>query len=113
MNTEIDMRHTPRIPTFWPAILMPAHEPIKAMTKDISMCGVLILCRESVETDDEFEMVLKFYNNLEMQFTAKRVWSNKVFSGKYYYYEFGNLFTKISSSDREIIASLVSEYYLI
>ncbi len=48
-----------------------------------------------------------------MQFTVKRVWSNKVFSGKSYYYEFGNLFTKISPSDQEIIASLVAEYYLI
>jgi len=113
MNSAIENRRHPRIPLSWPVILMTPQGPIKGETSNISVGGTLILCSETIEIDDEFQIILKHPEDHEMPVTCENVWSGKFISDETVYNVIGVRFIKISSSDREIIASMVAEYYLI
>ena len=111
MNTENERRRKPRIPIGWPAVLMTPQGPLRGVTEDISMNGILILLSETIETNDELEIVIRLDKDQEMQITVKKIWSKKLLANDSIYYEIGFRFTKISPSAHKIIASKVSEYY--
>ena len=112
MNTGIEKRRHPRIPLNWPVILMTPQGPIKGETSNVSVGGLaLILFLETPEIGDEFQITLKMSANLEMIVTCEKIWSGKIVDDESVCFGIGVRFTKISSSDLDIIDSLVAEYY--
>ena len=107
MNTGIERRYHPRIPLIWPVILMTHHGPITGVTSNISEGGALILCSETIESDDVFQISLKSSKLHEMQITCEKVRSEKILVGNSDYNVNGIHFTEIFSSDKDIIASLI------
>ena len=88
--------------------------PIKGKTVDISVNGLAVLLfLEKPKTGDEFEISLKSSEDHKMSGTCEKVWSGKFISDETVYNAIGVQFTKISSSDREIIAAMVEKYYLV
>ena len=75
MNSAIENRRHPRIPLSWPVILMTPQGPIKGETSNISVGGALILCSETIEIDDEFQITLKSSEDHQMSVTCEKVWS--------------------------------------
>ena len=114
MNTGIERRRHPRIPLNWPVILMTPQGPIKGETSNVSVGGLaLILFLEKPKVGTEFQITLKSSEDHEMPVTCEKVWSGRIISDESIYHGIGVRFIKISSSDQDIIASLVAEYYLV
>lgn len=112
MNTGIEKRRHPRIPLKWPIILMTPQGPLMGVTCNISVGGALIFCTETIETENEFQVILKSSGYNELPITCKKVWSDKMVADNSEYNAIGLLFAKISSSIQNFIASLVAEYSL-
>ncbi|MEA3230172.1 MAG: PilZ domain-containing protein [Thermodesulfobacteriota bacterium] len=114
MKNGIEKRRDPRISADWPVVLMTPQGAIKGKTANISISGLgLLLFSETPEIDDEFQITLKPSEGREMSMTCEKIWSGSINLDGSVYSGIGVRFTKISSIDREIIASLVAEYYLI
>ena len=111
MENEFEKRRRPRIVMCWPAVLKTPQGPIRGITEDISMGGVLSLWSEPIETEDEFEISVRFSKDREMSATVKKIWSEEVLADDSIYYEVGFHFTKISAHNQKIIASLVKKYF--
>jgi len=114
MNTGIERRRHPRAPLALPVVLMTPQVAIKGKTVNISVGGLaLLLFLETPKIGDEFQIALKSSEDHEMPVTCEKVWSGSIIYDESVYNGIGVRFTKISTSDREIIASMVAEYYLI
>lgn len=111
MEDEIERRIKPRIPMCWPVVLMTPQGSVKGMSEDISTGGVLILCQEPIDTENEVEITAKLSKDHEMSLSAKKIWSDGFLADDTIYYETGFCFTEISQDNREIIASLVEESF--
>ena len=114
MKNGIERRRDPRIPLALPVVLMTPQGAIKGKTINISISGLaVILFKEKPEIGDKFQITLKSSEDHEMSVTCEKVWSDSIILNKSVYYGIGVQFTKISPNDREIIAAMVKEYYLI
>ena len=114
MNTRIERRRDPRVPISFSVVLMTPQGAIKGKTNNLSISGLaVIMFKEKPEIGDKFQITLKSSEDHKMSVTCEKVWSDSIILNESVYYGIGVRFTKISSSDREIIASLVAEYYLI
>jgi len=114
MNTGIERRRHPRAPIVLPVVLMTPQGAIKGKTANISVGGLaLLLFLELPEIGDKFQITLKSSEDHEMSVTCEKVWSDSIILNESVYYGIGIRFTKISPSDREIIAAMVKEYYLV
>lgn len=114
MENGIERRRHIRAPLALPVVLMTPKGVIKGKTANISVSGVaLILFLEAPEIGDEFEISLKASEDHEMPVTCEKVWSGKMVADESVYHAIGVHFTIISASDREILAAMVAEYYLI
>jgi len=112
MSTGIERRRHSRVPLSLPVVLMTPQGAIKGKTANISVGGLaLILFFEKPEIGDEFQITLKSSEGHEIPVTCKKVWSGKIIADESVYHGIGVRFTKISSSDQDIIASLIAEYY--
>ena len=113
MNIGIEKRRHLRIPLWWPVVLMPPQGPIMGVTRNISVGGTLIFCSEAIETGDKFQIILKSSGDHEIPITCEKVRSEKIVAGNSEYNAIGLLFTKMSSSIQNFIASMVEEYSLV
>jgi len=114
MKNGIERRRHLRVPLALQVVLMTPQGAIKGKTADISVGGLAVLLfLEKPEIGGEFQITLKSSEGHEMSVTCEKVWSGKFISDETVYNAIGVHFTKISSSDREIIAAMVKEYYLV
>ncbi len=114
MNTGIERRRHPRVPLVLPVVLMTPQGAIKGKTANISVGGLaLILFLEKPKIGNKFQITIKSSEDHGMPVTCEKVWSGRIISDESIYHGIGVCFIKISSSDQDIIASLVAEYYLI
>jgi len=111
INTGIGKGRFPRIPLEWPVILLTPQDSIFGETRDISVSGALILCPYKFEANDKFQILLTPPTYDVMPITCEKAWSGDFYSNLFLYDAIGVRFTKISSSDSQIIASKVAEYY--
>ena len=114
MKNGIERRRHIRAPLALPVVLKTPQGTIKGRTANISISGLaLILLLESPEIDGEFEIIIKLSEEDALPVTCKKVWSGTMVADESVYEAIGVQFTKISSGDRKILASMVSEYYLV
>lgn len=114
MKNGTERRRHLRVPLALQAILMTPQGAIEGKTADISVSGLaVILFLETPEIGDEFQVTLKSSDNHEISVSCKKMWSGKYISDETIYNAIGVQFIKLSASDREIIASMVEEYYLV
>ncbi len=114
MKNGIEKRRHLRVPLALQVVLMTPKGPIKGKTADISASGLaVILFIEKPEIGDTFDIALKSSDGKDMRVACKRVWLGKLISNETVYDTIGVEFTKISTNDSEILASLVEIYYLI
>jgi len=114
MKKEIERHRHLRVPLALRAFVKTPQGIFEGKTADISVSGLaVILFLEKPEIGDAFDITLKSSENHEMLLTCKKVWAGKIISNETVYNALGVEFIKISSNDREIIASMVEEYYLV
>jgi len=113
MKNGIERRRHLRVPLALQASSVTPQLAIEGKTSDISVSGLNLLFSEMSEVDDEFQITLKSSEDHEMSMPCEKVWSSKFISDEIVYDAIGVKFTKISSSDREIISEMVEEYYLV
>lgn len=113
MKRGNERRRHLRVPLKLQVVLNTPQGDIKANTADISVSGLGVnLFLEQPEIGDEFQVILKSSEDHEMSLACEKMWSSKFISDETMYDAFGFQFKKISTSDREIIASMVEGYYL-
>ena len=111
MKNGIERRRHPRISVNWPVVLMTPQGAIKGKTANISVSGLgLLLFTETPEIDDEFKITLTSSEGHEMLVTCERIWADGINLYGFTYSGVGVRFTKISSRDRKIIATMVAAY---
>jgi len=116
MNTGIERRRDPRrrdprASISFPVVLMTPQGAIKGKTINLSISGLgFLLFSEMPEIGDEFEITLKSSKDHEMPITCEKVWSGSIIIDESVCFGISVRFTKISPSDKDIIASLVAEY---
>ena len=114
MKSIVEKRRDPRIPVSLPVVLMTRRGAIKGKTVNLSIGGLaLLLLPEIPEIDDEFQMTLKLPEDHIMPLTCEKIWSDKIVFDGSLHIGIGVRFVKISSNNRQIIASKVAEYDLI
>ena len=114
MKNGIERRRHLRVPLDLQVVLITPKGAIKGKTGDISVSGLaVILFLEKPEIGNEFEITLKSSEGHEMSVTCEKVWAGKYTFNEALYNAIGVQFTEISPSDREIIAAMVEEYYLV
>jgi len=112
MKNGIERRRHLRAPLHLPFAMKVAQGDIKAKTVDISVSGLsTILPLEASKIGDEFQIILKPSENHIISVTCKKVWTDSITVHESIYIGIGVQFTKISSSDQKIIASMVEEFY--
>ena len=112
MNTGFEKRRHLRVPLDLEVDLKTSQGVLKGKTAEISISGLAVLLfLEKPETGNQFQIILKPSEGHDIPVTCERVWSGKIISNETVYSAIGIRFTKISSSDRKILASMVEEYY--
>ena len=113
MKNKVEKRRYPRVPLDWPVVVITPKGAIMGKTANISVNGLaLLLFLETPVIDDEFKITLKSSEGYEMSVTCQKLWSDIINLDGYVYSGIGVRFIKISSSDRETIASIVGKYFL-
>jgi len=111
MKNKIEKRRYPRIPLDWPVVVMTPQGAIMGKTENISVSGLaLLLFLETPVIDNEFKITLKSSEGNLMSVNCQKLWSDIINRDRYIDSEIGARFTKISSSDRKTIATLVAAY---
>ena len=114
MKTGFEKRRHLRVPLALQVFLLTAQGVIKGKIADISVSGLAVLLfLEKPEIGREFQITLKSSEDHEISIPCEKVWSGKFISNETLYNSIGVRFPKISSSDRDSIAAMVEEYYLI
>jgi hypothetical protein len=111
MKNQIERRRHPRVAVDWPVVVMTPQGAIMGKTENISANRLaLLLFLETPVIDDEFKITLKSSEGYLMSVTCQKLWSDIINREGYIDSEIGARFTKISSSDRKTIATLVEVY---
>ncbi len=112
MKNGIERRRHIRAPLHVPFTLITAQGHIKEKTRDISVSGFsAILPFEASEIEDEFQSILGSTEERLMLVDCKKIWSDSITVHDTILIGIGVQFTKISSKDHKIIASLVEDFY--
>jgi len=111
MENKIERRRHPRVAVDWPVVVMTPKGAIKGKTVNISVSGLaLLLFSEMPDVGDEFQITIKPSEEHEMPVICDKIWSDLVNLDGSFRSGVGVQFTKISSRDRQIIATLVTAY---
>ena len=111
MNFGIERRHHPRVAVDWSVTTTISKGAIKGKTSNISISGLaLIIFSEMPDIGDEFQVTIKPSEDHEMKVTCEKIWSGNFIVDESVCIGIGVRFTKISSRDRQIIATLVAAY---
>ena len=113
MNFGIEKRRHPRVALNWPVALITPQETVMGETSNISVGGALLLFSEIPEIDDEFKVILKSSEEHQIPVTCKKARSYNYYINGSVLHGIGARFTKITSVDRGVIATLVEVYQMI
>lgn len=112
MDTGAERRCDPRIPVGWPTVLMTPRCAVKGRTTNISVSGLaFFVFLYSPGFGAEFQINLKSPEDHEIPVACEKIWSDEIFIDGFTYLRIAARFLEISSSDREIIASMVEGYF--
>ena len=110
--TGIERRQHPRAVVSWPVIIKSSRGLMAGETKDVSCTGAFISCREPLKPNEVLEMSISVsLLSPRVQAIAEVIWSNPSSSDE----EFkpcgmGVRFTKIDTTDHEMISALVADH---
>ena len=108
-GSQENRRH-PRIKIKWPVVMTTSDGLVDGHTKNVSLGGAFIRCREKIHPEDNFRLVMTTKDRLILV-NAKVMWSNgRESKGKSAYHKIGVHFTKISSNDRTFLSRVISSH---
>jgi hypothetical protein len=112
MNYENEKRRHPRVALNWPVDLITPQDTVRGETSNISVGGALFLFSEIPEIGDEFKVILQSSEEHRIPATCKKVRSYNFNINGSVLHGIGARFTKITSVDRGVIATLVDVYQM-
>ena len=110
--TGIERRQHPRAVVSWPVIIKSSRGLMAGETKDVSYSGAFISCREPLKPNEVLEMSISVsLLSPRVQAIAEVVWSNPYSSDEEIKPRgMGVRFTKIDTTDHEMISALVADH---
>ncbi|MGD8254468.1 MAG: PilZ domain-containing protein [Syntrophobacterales bacterium] len=110
--TGIERRQHPRAVVSWPVIIKSSRGLMAGETKDVSYTGAFISCREPLKPNEVLEMSISVsLLSPRVQAIAEVVWSNPTSSDEEIKPRgMGVRFTKIDTTDHEMISALVADH---
>ena len=108
----IERRQHPRAVVSWPVIIKSSRGLMAGETKDVSYSGAFISCREPLKPNEVLEMSISVsLLSPRVQAIAEVVWSNPSSSDEEIKPRgMGVRFTKIQTTDHEMISPLVADH---
>jgi len=112
MKNQIERRRETRMSVSWPVVLKTSQGAFNGKMINISAGGSALICFSGpVEIDGEFSIIFNPSEDHEIYVPCEKIWSDKIIHEESVFNSLGVRFIEISSSDREIIASMVKGYY--
>ncbi|MCG6944003.1 MAG: PilZ domain-containing protein [Deltaproteobacteria bacterium] len=110
--TGRERRQHPRAVVSWPVIIKSSRGLMAGETKDISYTGAFISCREPLKPNEVLEMSISVsLLSPRVQAIAEVIWSNPSNSDQEVRPRgMGVRFTKIDTTDHEMISALVADH---
>ncbi|MGD8685845.1 MAG: PilZ domain-containing protein [Syntrophobacterales bacterium] len=110
--TGIERRQHPRAVVSWPVIIKSSRGLMAGETKDVSYTGAFISCREPLKPNEVLEMSISVsLLSPRVQAIAEVVWSNPTSADEEIKPRgMGVRFTKIDTTDHEMISALVADH---
>ena len=111
-RTGRERRQHPRAVVSWPVIIKSSRGLMAGETKDISLTGAFISCREPLKPNEVLEMSISVsLLSPRVQAIAEVIWSNPSNSDEEIKPRgMGVRFTKIDTTDHEMISALVADH---
>lgn len=111
MVDGIEKRRHPRIPVRWPITIITDQGTIEGESRNITIAGIFVHCREELHKDEIYQMIIKIPKKESILVKGKVVWTN--FEGmdlNSSYIGMGFSFIKISDEDRQLLGDVISRY---
>jgi len=109
-NTIERRKHT-RIKVRWPITVLTDNGEIKGETRDITVVGMFINCKEPLGLNESYQISIIPPNHQSIDLTCKVTWSNLYSTGGENTYDAGFCFVKVSDEDINSLSDVLSIHY--
>jgi hypothetical protein len=107
----IEKRRHPRIPVRWPITIITEKGTIEGESRNITVAGVFIHCREELHENEVHQIIIKIPKQEAILVKGRVVWSNfDSMEETNTYLGMGFSFIKISEDDRMVLADVISRH---
>jgi len=107
---EEKRQHT-RVGTVLPVSMENSQGIIRAKTRDVSLGGAFIVCRDPLALKEQFRLTIDFPDQKPLIFNSEVVWSNcNVPDDKIVTRGMGIRFIQVTEKERESLATTISAY---
>ncbi|MFB0520537.1 MAG: PilZ domain-containing protein [Desulfatiglandales bacterium] len=108
MSKGIERRKHDRIRVRWPVTVLTNNRIIQAETRNITVSGIFICCKEPLPRNEVLPVRISPPNYRVVQVSGKVIWSDLyAIDGQDISYGVGICFVKISDGDRHFLKDLI------
>lgn len=110
MANNIERRKHTRVQARWPATVLSYDGPIEGETRNITVTGMLIRCKEPLRPNKTYLISIRPPNHQAIELTCKVIWSNlhRIKGENTVYGGMGFCFVKVSDEDRHFLSHMIS-----
>jgi len=104
-----EKRKTPRINVNWPITIITSQGTIEGESRNITLSGVFIHCKEKLPGDEVYQLIIKLPNGKQIIVKGQRMWSNlngREDTGALV--NMGFSFIKMSDEDQSVLRTVIS-----
>lgn len=112
MTQGVERRLQPRVEIRWPATLLTTQTTIEGEIRNVSPSGAFIFCKDVLQLEGSFFIIIKPPHRQTISVAGKAVWSTTLLTnqGKSSL-GVGVQFTNITRGDSEFLSGLVKNHY--
>lgn len=109
MADNMERRKHTRIGVRWPISILTGESTIEGETRNITVSGMFIRCKESLRLNEVYRISVRPPDNPAMELACKVMWSNLI-DGEGTAYGMGLYFVKVSDEDLHFLSDIVSAH---
>jgi len=112
LANNIDRRKHTRIKVRWPITVLTDDSTIEGETRDITVVGMFINCKEPLRLNEIYQISIRPPNQQSIELNCEVVWSNLYSTdGENTAYGMGFCFVKVTDEDHHFLSDVLSIDY--
>ena len=112
MPNQIENRKHSRIQVNWPITVLSESGSIEGETRNITVEGMFIICKEPLRLNETYRISIKPPNHKNIELTCKVIWSNLYgVDDEKTAYGMGFCFVQVSDKDRHFLSDAISGHH--